>query len=96
MTTELHQQDPADLVAWLRAYLAELLDIEAHEVGTDLPLDALGVDSATALVLSADLSVRSGRGIRPAEVLDHPTIEDLARHAAGAPLAGAAAGAVAG
>ncbi|MCX5208102.1 acyl carrier protein [Kitasatospora sp. NBC_00240] len=71
------------LTDWLREYLADLLDITPEEVGTDIPLEYLGVDSATTLVLSADLSTETGRETRPGEILDHPTIERLAAHLSG-------------
>lgn len=74
-----------DLVNWLRSYLADLLDIEARAVSTDLPLNVLGVDSATTLVLAADLSAYTGRETKPVEILDHPTVERLAHHLAAVP-----------
>ncbi|MEU8513920.1 acyl carrier protein [Kitasatospora sp. NPDC048722] len=72
------------LVEWLADYIAELLDIAVEEVGTDLPLTALGVDSATTLVLAADLGTKLRRRVRPKEILEHPTIEGLAEYLASA------------
>jgi acyl carrier protein len=71
------------LIDWLRDYLADLLDVTPEQVGTDIPLEHLGVDSATTLVLSADLTAHTGRETRPAEIFDHPTIEQLATHLSG-------------
>ncbi|MEV7025756.1 acyl carrier protein [Kitasatospora sp. NPDC093558] len=70
------------LVEWLADYIAELLDIAVEEVGTDLPLTALGVDSATTLVLAADLGAKLRRPVRPKEILEHPTIDGLAEYLA--------------
>ncbi|WP_162257915.1 acyl carrier protein, partial [Kitasatospora sp. Root107] len=39
------------LTDWLREYLADLLDVTPEQIGTDIPLEQLGVDSATTLVL---------------------------------------------
>ncbi|MFD8086371.1 acyl carrier protein [Kitasatospora sp. NPDC059722] len=72
------------LVEWLADYIAELLDIAVEEVGTELPLTALGVDSATTLVLAADLGTKLRRQVRPKEILEHPTIEGLAEYLASA------------
>lgn len=74
-----------DLVAWLKTYLADLLDVEACEIGTDLPWESLGVDSATTLVLSADLSAYTGRETGPFEILEHPTVDGLAHYLAAEP-----------
>ncbi|MGN5380578.1 acyl carrier protein [Streptomyces lasalocidi] len=40
----------------------------------------MGVDSATTLVLAADLTALLRREIRPAEIFEHPSIEKLAAH----------------
>ncbi|GAA2772750.1 MULTISPECIES: acyl carrier protein [Kitasatospora] len=70
------------LVAWLSEYISELLDIAVEEVDSDIPLAALGVDSATTLVLAADLGAKLRRKVRPSEILEHPTIAELAGHLA--------------
>ncbi|BFV60921.1 hypothetical protein KCMC57_up60250 [Kitasatospora sp. CMC57] len=74
------------LTEWLREYLADLLDVTPEQIGTDLPLEQLGVDSATTLVLSADLTAHLGREIRPGEIFEHPTVEGLAAHLGGTAL----------
>lgn len=79
-TTPLTEEQLTD---WLVDFITELLDIRADEVGTDIPFGFLGVDSATTLVLISDLTSRTGRDVRPAEVFAHPTIAELAAHLAG-------------
>lgn len=71
------------LTDWLREYLADLLDVTPEQIGTDIPLEQLGVDSATTLVLSADLTAHTGRETRPGEIFDHPTVDRLAAHLSG-------------
>ncbi|OIJ94392.1 hypothetical protein BIV25_22575 [Streptomyces sp. MUSC 14] len=65
---------------WLREFIGVHLDVPAEEVALDLPLGSLGVDSATTLVLAADLTALLRREIRPAEIFEHPSIEKLAAH----------------
>ncbi|MGH4008899.1 MAG: acyl carrier protein [Pseudonocardiaceae bacterium] len=71
-----------ELRNWLVAFVAELLDVATTEVDVATMWEFLGVDSAAILVMVADLSVRSGWPVRPVEVLEHPTIDELARHLA--------------
>ena len=70
---------------WLVRFVADVLEIEASEVDTSASWESLGVDSATTLVLVADLSATLGRDVRPVEVLENPTIDELATHLAGEP-----------
>ncbi|WP_405021374.1 acyl carrier protein [Kitasatospora sp. NBC_00070] len=71
------------LTDWLREYLADLLAVTPEQIGPDLPLAELGVDSATTLVLSADLTAYTGRETRPGEIFDHPTVHLLAGYLSG-------------
>ena len=72
-----------ELREWLAAFVADVLEIEPEQVHTGATWEALGVDSAAILVLVADLSAELGAPVKPVQVLDHPTIEDLAAHLAG-------------
>lgn len=69
-----------DLTAWLQEYLGDLLAVAPQDIGVDVALDSLGVDSATALVLSVDLSEETGHPTRPVEIFEHPSIAELARY----------------
>ncbi|MFI0817440.1 acyl carrier protein [Streptomyces sp. NPDC021098] len=79
------------LTAYLVEFIADILDLPPGEVGTDVPLEYLGVDSATALVLVTCLSEYLRREVRPVEVFDHPSVQELAEHLAGPVSEGAGA-----
>lgn len=74
-----------ELRDWLVGFAADVLEIERSEVDTSATWESLGVDSATTLVLVADLSTTLARDIRPVEVLENPTIDELAAHLTGEP-----------
>ena len=74
-----------ELRDWLVTFVAELLDVAAADVDVAGAWELLGVDSAAILVMVADLSVRSGWCVQPVEVLEHPTIDELAGHLAAQP-----------
>ncbi|WP_336319934.1 acyl carrier protein [Streptomyces lavendofoliae] len=76
------------VTGWVVAFLAEILDISPDEIDPATPLDELGVDSATTLVLCAGLAARFGIPVRPRDVLDHFTADALGRHLAAALPAG--------
>jgi acyl carrier protein len=62
---------------WLIDFVATLLEVEPRLVDAEMPFDRLGVDSATTLVLAADLGSWLGIELSPVEVFDYPTIEAL-------------------
>ncbi|GAA0499330.1 MULTISPECIES: acyl carrier protein [Streptomyces] len=74
------QSSHAEIVEWLVDFLAEILDVPAHEIDPATPLDALGVDSATTLVICARVRDELHVPVRPRDVLDHFTADALARH----------------
>lgn len=71
---------PSETLDWLVQFVADVLDVGTSEVDTGAPWAELGVDSATILVLVADLERDRGLAVRPAEVLDHPSIDALTAH----------------
>lgn len=73
----------AELSDWLVGFVADLLDISPTEVDVHAPFDAVGVDSAAAMVMAADLSVVLERKVTPTDVWDRQSIELLAAHLAG-------------
>lgn len=75
-----------ELRDWLVRFVADVLEIDPSEVDTSVTWESLGVDSATILVLVADLSAETTRDVRPVEVLENPTIEELAAHLASTPV----------
>jgi acyl carrier protein len=72
--------DEQDLRAWLRTFVADVLDVGPEEVDPGAPWESLGIDSAMTLVLVADLSVVLGRTVQPIEVLATPTIDAAVEH----------------
>jgi acyl carrier protein len=68
------------VVAWLVDFVAEILDVAPQDIDPTTPLDALGVDSATTLVICARIRGELGVSVRPREVFDHFTADALARH----------------
>ncbi|WP_137992784.1 acyl carrier protein [Streptomyces vilmorinianum] len=75
--------DQERVVAWIVEFLAETLDVAPHEIDPATPLDHLGVDSATTLVICARLREELGLHVRPREVLDNYSADALARYLAG-------------
>jgi acyl carrier protein len=65
---------------WLVSFVADLLAVADDEIDVRMPWDSLGVDSATTLVIAAELGDVLERELSPTEVLDQGTIESLAAH----------------
>jgi phthiocerol/phenolphthiocerol synthesis type-I polyketide synthase A len=65
--------------AWLVDFIGDLLSVDAACVDVDMPFDRIGVDSATTLVLAADLAKWLRVDLSPIEVFEQPTIRALAK-----------------
>jgi acyl carrier protein len=78
---------PQDIQDWLVGFVERLLEVPARHIDVTMPLDMLGVDSATTLVLADELSALVGVELSPVELFDHTTIEALTVHLASLPLA---------
>lgn len=74
-----------ELRAWIIHRIAELRDVAANEIGPDEVFLELGIDSAEAAELMADLEDRVGRQIPMRVFLEHPTVAELANALAQAP-----------
>ncbi|HTZ42363.1 MAG TPA: acyl carrier protein [Jatrophihabitans sp.] len=82
MTTE-------EIERWLVGFVASLLDVPPQLIAATMPFDSLGVDSATTLVMAADLSEWLRVELSPVEVFEFATIRSLAeRLAAVVPVGG--------
>ena len=68
------------IAAWVLGFLAEILDVPPQDLDPGTPLDELGVDSATTLVLCAGLTEEFALPVRPRDVFDHFTADALGRH----------------
>ncbi|AZE83210.1 Acyl carrier protein [Pseudomonas orientalis] len=62
--------------------LAELLDVSAAELATDVAFDRYGIDSASVVELTAKLQRLVGRKLDPTLLYDYPTIETLSTYLA--------------
>ncbi|MET9499279.1 beta-ketoacyl synthase N-terminal-like domain-containing protein, partial [Streptomyces sp. NPDC006552] len=83
----------ADLTAFLRTSVAELLDIRPDAVDADRPLRDLGLDSVRLMALVAALARHLERPVPSWVVWQHPTITGIAAHLTGAaPAPGTPAG----
>ncbi|MEW9519369.1 acyl carrier protein [Streptomyces tubercidicus] len=71
------------IVRWFADFLAEILDTSPESIDPTAPLDQLGADSATVLVICARLREDLGARVRPKDVLQHFTAEGVARYLAG-------------
>lgn len=63
------------LQSWLIQRVANLCHVPAEDVDPSCRFKDLGLESAAALTLTAELGVMLERAIRPTLVWDHPTIE---------------------
>ncbi|MFC8827302.1 SDR family NAD(P)-dependent oxidoreductase [Streptomyces sp. NPDC057137] len=73
----------ADITAFLREYVAGMLDVPVGSVRVDRPLGEQGLPSVRAAELVGRLAMRLGRDIPGTVVWDHPTIAGLAAHLTG-------------
>jgi acyl carrier protein len=72
----------AAIERWLVAQIAKELEIDASSIDVNVKMSTLGLDSAIAVSLSADLGRHLGLKLSPTLVWDHPTIHGLAAHVA--------------
>jgi len=72
----------AEIQAWLVAYLAEMLDIEADEIDETIPFARYDLDSSAAVAMTGDLEEWLEREFDPTVLYDYPTIELLTAHLA--------------
>ena len=75
--------DARQIETWLIDNVAARLDVSAEEISPHAPFTDFGLDSASAIALTGELSELLGRILSPTLAWDHPTIAQLARHLAG-------------
>ncbi len=78
------KKDRAAIAAWLAEELARRLRINRSRIDRRTPFVDYGLDSVQAVNMTGDLENWLGRPLSPTLVWDFPTIDDLARHLAGA------------
>ena len=71
---------PAGIADWLTARIAYYLELPAADIGPDVPLVELGMDSVYALTLCGDVEEELGIDVRPTMAWDHPTVAAIADH----------------
>jgi hypothetical protein len=67
---------------WCLDYVRRTVD-PAIAVGPRIPFPQMGLDSATSAYFVVELEEWLGAELEPELVLEHPTIDELARHLAG-------------
>ena len=75
----------AEITAWCVAHLAKALRRPREKIDPQTKFSRLGVDSAMAVYLVAELEEWLGRELAPEVAFEYPTIAELARHLAGEP-----------
>lgn len=64
---------------WLINYLADVLDMEADDIGTSTPFSRYGLDSSATIILTGDLMEWLECQIESDDVYQYPTVQSLAR-----------------
>jgi phosphopantetheine binding protein len=67
-----------ELVNWLTMKVAGYVKLPPDAIGIDTPLADCGIDSASGLMLCADLLDEKGFDVETTIVWDYPTIEAMA------------------
>ncbi|MEU3412797.1 MULTISPECIES: acyl carrier protein [unclassified Streptomyces] len=67
-----------DVRTWLTGRVATYLRRTPEEIDTTVPMSEYGLDSLTALAVSADIEDEFGLVLPPETTWDHPTIDQLA------------------
>jgi acyl carrier protein len=67
---------------WLMTYLAELLEIDIHEIDPSVSFERYGLDSSAAIGVTCDIEDWLGRELDPTLLYDYPTVTELAQHLA--------------
>jgi len=80
---EAGARGPSVIEAWIVAWLAKELQIDAATIDPREPLVNFGLGSRQAILLTGDLSDWLGLDLDPSLAWDHPTIERLAAFVAG-------------
>ncbi|MEU3252300.1 SDR family NAD(P)-dependent oxidoreductase [Streptomyces sp. NPDC006997] len=78
------QHDPVGLTercaAHLTGVLADVTGLDRHRIAPDRPFADLGVDSILIASIVVRLEEITGTALDPSVVLEHPTVDRLARH----------------
>jgi acyl carrier protein len=81
MTQEAHPGSEA-IQEWSIAHIAKLLDVPPEKINPAVDIDALGLDSTTAVAYMMSLEEWLGIELMPELLFDYTTIQSLSRHVA--------------
>lgn len=70
------------LTDYIKSYLSQLMEIPAHEIDVDSPLERYGLDSIGAAGLSGHLSETLKIELSPDMAYDYPTIASITEYLA--------------
>jgi acyl carrier protein len=73
-----------DIVAWLVARVAEILEVPIDEIDVDGPIMNLALSSVEAVSLSGELEEYVGTNLSPTLIYQHASLSSLAAHLGGA------------
>jgi len=68
----------APIMDWLVSRVASYTEQPARNVGSDVPLAELGIESVSAVSLCGEIEDRWELDLDPTVVFDYPTIADMA------------------
>jgi acyl carrier protein len=71
---------PSELTEWLIRKIADATGMPAHEIDLDTTFADFGLDSRTAVSMSAELEKLLGRELPPTLIWDFPTIKEVTHH----------------
>jgi len=70
----------ASLMEWLRTFVADRAGLVADEIGADVPFEAFGLDSRSAVQASGALEKALGLRLAPGLLYTYPTLAELSGH----------------
>jgi len=77
--TQAPLRTEAEIKQWMTDRLAAQLKVPAASIDTSRQFDAYGLDSRTAVTVSGELEKVVERRLSPALLIEHPTIDGVAR-----------------
>jgi len=70
----------AEIVEWCRNYVGRVLNMPAEKIDPTVEFEALGLDSAVAVALVAEVGAWLNMDLEPAVLFEYPTIASFADH----------------
>lgn len=90
MTAVTHAVTPAEIEAWLKQYIADLIGASPDQIGSDAGFESFGIDSVQSVDMVGDLEAWLNLSEElPIELLfEEPSIADAAKRVAALQAAG--------